>query len=64
MTACVIRQNMIVEDECEEEPNNVDSTQPSIAEKMEDDDVEDSSSSSLNIRRSKIERQTLNFGMH
>ena len=31
---------MIVEDECEEEPDNVDSTQPSIAEEIEDDDAE------------------------
>ncbi|XP_020253504.1 putative nuclease HARBI1 [Asparagus officinalis] len=40
MTACVILHNMIVEDECEEELDNVDSTQPSNADEMDDNDDE------------------------
>ncbi|XP_020243102.1 putative nuclease HARBI1 [Asparagus officinalis] len=40
MTACVILHNMIVEDEREEELDNVDSTQPSNADEMDDNDDE------------------------
>jgi len=40
MTSCVILHNIIEEVECEGKPDNIDSTQLSIAEEMEDDDTE------------------------
>ena len=40
MTACVTLHNMTVEDEREENPYDIDSTQLSDAEEMEDDDAE------------------------
>ena len=40
MTACVILYNMTVEDEREKNSYDIDSTQPSGTEEMEDDDVE------------------------
>ena len=39
MIACVIPHNMTVEDEYEESPYDIDSTQPSDAEEKEDDDA-------------------------
>ena len=39
MSVCVILHNMIVEDEREENPYDIDSTQSSDAEEMEDDDA-------------------------
>ena len=39
ITACVILQNITVKDEREENLYDIDSTQPSDAEEMEDDDA-------------------------
>ena len=40
VTVYVILHNMTVEDECKEEPSDIDSTQPSNAKEIEGDDAE------------------------